>query len=311
MCTLPTANVSDTDGFYVGPEPAPPLVEAVVAGGGRIVPPDKASGLIWWGGGPEQFHDVFRPTMRWVQLPNAGVEGWTDAGLIAAGPTFTSGAGCYADSVAEHALALMLAGAKRLHDLSRAHTWTSPAPSSLREATVAIIGCGGIGRALIELLAPFRCRVLAVTRSGRQIQGAALSTGPQGIPEILRQADYVVLGAPATEETRAIVGEPELRMMRPDSWLVNVARGSLVDTDALVLALGERWIGGAALDVVAPEPLPDNHPLWQEPRALITPHSANTEALLLAGLAQRVQRNTARFLAGTQLEGLVDPVAGY
>jgi phosphoglycerate dehydrogenase-like enzyme len=298
-------------GIHVGPHASPKLVDAVVAGGGELVGPDQAAALIWWGGGPDQFPAIARPAMRWVQLPNAGVEAWTAAGLITDERTFTSGAGCYAASVAEHTLALMLAGARRLHELSRARTWTAPKPLSLRGATVGIVGCGGIGRALIELLAPFEPRILAVTRSGRDVAGAAVSVGPDGIAEVLVQADYVVLATPATPQTRALIGTRELRTMRPDSWLVNVARGALVDTGALLLALREGWIGGAALDVVDPEPLPDGHPLWLEPRVMITPHSANTEELLLARLAERVRRNTERFLAGEPLEGLVDAVAGY
>ena len=127
--------------------------------------------------------------------PQRRREAWTEAGLITDERTFTSGAGCYADSVAEHVLALMLAGARRLHDLSRARTWTSPDP-------VSFVGPGwrssaaGIGQALIELLVPFQCRVLAVTRSGRTVQGAAVSTDPSGIPAFLEEADYVILGAP-------------------------------------------------------------------------------------------------------------------
>lgn len=99
--------------------------------------------------------------------------------------------------------------------------------------------------------------------------------------------------------------------MRPGSWLVNIARGSLVDTDALVEALAGGRIGGAALDVTEPEPLPDGHPLWDEPNALITPHSANPSSLMVPALAVRVRRNTESFLSGRQLEGVVDVAAGY
>ena len=120
-----------------------------------------------------------------------------------------------------------------------------------------------------------------------------------------------MIAAPATADTRHIIGAAELAAMREDAWLVNVARGSLVDTDALVDALARGAIGGAALDVTDPEPLPDGHPLWSEPRALITPHIANPPATLRRYLARHVQENVARFANGEPLLSVIDPEAGY
>jgi phosphoglycerate dehydrogenase-like enzyme len=299
------------DGVYVGPHRPQELLEAVTRGGGRHSPVEEASAVVWYGGTPEQFAQLAHPGIRWVQLPAAGVEPWFRARVITPERVFTSAAGSYAPSVAEHTLGLLLTGARRLHELARARTWTRPAPASVRGSTVAIVGCGGIGRALIELLAPFEVRVLAITRSGRDVPGAAVSTHPQNLHDVLREADYVVVAAPSTTDTRYLIGAPELAVMGRESWLVNVARGSLVDTDALVAALRDGRIGGAALDVTEPEPLPDGHPLWDEPRAIITPHSANPPNLLLPQLADRVQRNVERFLAGRELEGIVDLRAGY
>ena len=161
---------------------------------------------------------------------------------------------------------------------------------------MAIIGTGSIGRALIELLEPFRVEVLAVTRRGRD------GTIPiDRVGEVWPHADFVVIAAPSTPATRHLVGAAELAAMRQDAWLVNVARGSLVDTDALVAALAAGEIGGAALDVTDPEPLPDGHPLWTEPRALITPHVANPDATLRLYLASLVRENVRRFAAGEPL----------
>jgi D-3-phosphoglycerate dehydrogenase len=171
---------------------------------------------------------------------------------------------------------------------------------------VAVVGAGGIGRALIELLAPFGVDVVAITRSGADDTLPADRLG-----EVLPAAGHVVLAAPATAATRHLIGAPELDAMRDDAWLVNVARGSLVDTDALVAALARGAIGGAALDVTEPEPLPDDHPLWREPRALITPHVANPPGTLRRYLAERVRENVGRFAAGEPLRSVVDADAGY
>jgi phosphoglycerate dehydrogenase-like enzyme len=299
------------NGVFVGPKPAPELVDAVLAAGGELAPIGDASAVVWYGGSPADFAAMAHPGIRWVQLPNAGVEQWLDAGIITGDRVFSSAAGSYAPTVAEHTLALLLAAARRLPDLIRARTWTYPSPATLRGATVGIIGAGGIGRALIDMLAPLGARVLAVTRSGRQVPGAELSLDPTGIPEVLRRSDYVVLAAPTTPATRAMIGAAELAVMKPTGWLVNVGRGALVDTAALITVLRAGEIGGAALDVTDPEPLPAGHPLWTEPRAVITPHSANSETLLLPELAKRVRENTARFLAGQPPIGIIDPSLGY
>ena len=114
-----------------------------------------------------------------------------------------------------------------------------------------------------------------------------------------------------TPATERIIGAAQLAAMRPDAWLANVARGRHVDTDALVAALRSRLIGGAALDVTDPEPLPDGHPLSDLDNAIITPHTADTPEMIQRMLARRIGRNVAAFAAGEPLEGLVDPVAGY
>jgi D-3-phosphoglycerate dehydrogenase len=120
-----------------------------------------------------------------------------------------------------------------------------------------------------------------------------------------------VLCAPLTPETHGLIGARELELLGPRGVLVNVGRGGLIDTGALVAALRGKQLGGAFLDVTEPEPLPTGHPLWSEPRALITPHRANTRAQLDAALARRVEQNVARFRADEPLLGVIDPVAGY
>jgi D-2-hydroxyacid dehydrogenase (NADP+) len=289
---------------HVAPESDRVVEEAISAAGGQTGPLEEADALVWLDSNPDSFPESLPDGIRWVQLPSAGVENWlpkTDRERV-----WTSAAGAYGLPVAEHALALMLAGARRLADCARAQTWTKPAARPLDGSTVAIVGAGGIGRALIALLEPLDVEVLAVTRRGRD------GTLPADrLPEVLPAAHHVVIAAPATPDTRHVIGAAELEAMRDDAWLVNVARGSLVDTDALVATLAAGTIGGAALDVTDPEPLPDGHPLWSEPRALITPHIANPDATLRHYLARHVEENVRRFAAGEELRAVIDPDAGY
>jgi phosphoglycerate dehydrogenase-like enzyme len=288
---------------HVAPDGDPRIADAVVQGGGMLAPLDRADALVWLDWRSDTFPSALPERVRWIQLPAAGVESWIDR---MDGRTWTSAAGAYSRPVAEHALALMLAGARRLADCARTEHWGEPAIVPLEGASVAVVGAGGIGRALIAMLAPLRVEVLAVTR-----RGAEGTIPAERLDEVWPAAHYVVIAAPATPATRHLVGGRELAAMREDAWLVNIARGSLVDTDALVDALARGAIAGAALDVTDPEPLPDGHPLWREPRALITPHVANPPATLRRYLAERVRENVARFAAGEPLLGRIDPAAGY
>jgi phosphoglycerate dehydrogenase-like enzyme len=288
--------------LHVAPEPDRAIEEAATAAGGRIVGLDQAEALVWLD--PDSLPEELPDQVRWVQLPSAGVERWLDR--IDRERVWTSAAGAYGRPVAEHALMLLLAGARRLADCARATSWQRPPLGPLDGATVAIVGTGGIGRALIELLEPLRVEILAVTRRGRNGTIPADRLG-----EVWPRAHHVVIAAPATGATRHLVGAEELAAMREDACLVNVARGSVVDTDALVASLAAGEIAGAALDVTDPEPLPDGHPLWHEPRALITPHVANPDATLRRYLAELVGENVTRFAAGEELLSRIDVDAGY
>ncbi|MBA3886221.1 MAG: hydroxyacid dehydrogenase [Acidobacteria bacterium] len=304
---------------YVGPERdhfgveyADAFIEAVERGGGRVVDaPEEAEAIVWLGSEKAKLPGMLYPGVRWVQLPSAGVESWMEEGLIDTERIYTSAAGVYSETVAEHALALMLAGARRLHESARATSWEVGWGRSLAGSTVVILGAGGIGRALIRMLEPFGTRTLAVTRSGREVPGATRSYSADQTGELWPEGDFFVVAAPATGDTEKMIGARELDAMQSHAWVVNVARGSLIDTDALVEALAEGRIGGAALDVTDPEPLPDGHPLWTEPRALITPHTANPPDALARALAERIEENVSRFKAGEELIAVVDVEAGY
>ena len=213
--------------------------------------------------------------------------------------------------MAEHALALALAGLRNVGAYSRARGWTGPVGRNLLGARVTILGGGGITESLLRLLAPFGCHVTVVRRNVEHMDGADDVVGTENLVDALVGADLVVLALSLTDETRGIIGRNELEVMESHAWIVNVARGGHIVTDDLVWALRNDIIGGAALDVTDPEPLPADHPLWTMPNCIITPHVGNTPEMAVPLLAERIRRNVALYVAGEPLIGLVDPRSGY
>jgi phosphoglycerate dehydrogenase-like enzyme len=298
----------------VGPFRTDSVDEAVRAGGGLLAAADSAAdGLVWLA--PWDTAGLARAIdatgARWIQLSSAGVELVAAAGLFSPARTWTSAKGAFAEPVAEHALMLALAGLRMLPERVVARTWGKQGGASLYDERVTILGGGGITISLLELLAPFRVEATVVRRSAGPVPGAARTVPTEHLIDALGEAKVVFLALALTPETEHIIGETQLAAMRADSWLVNVARGPHVDTDALVAALDNDVIAGAALDVTDPEPLPDGHPLWTQPRCIITPHTADTLEMVERPLARRIQDNVALFAAGQPLVGVVDPVAGY
>lgn len=291
------------------------LAEAIRRGGGRLAPLDEAEALVWSDGGVAEFPRSLPDHIRWVQLPSAGVESWFGAGVIDRERLWTSAAGAYARTVAEHAVALLLAGVRALPVALPLRTWqgkqVAPFVGTLAGATVAIVGAGGIGRAMIPQLHAFGARVIAVNRSGREVPGAEATYPADEVARVWPKADHVIVAAPATDATKHLVDAEVLRALKPTSWVINIARGSLIDNAALVAALEQGAIGGAALDVTDPEPLPDGHPLWAQPKAIITPHVANPDRVLGPALADHVAENVRRRVAGEQLNSVIDVDAGY
>ena len=301
------------------PESEERFVDAVVAGGGTVAPLSaETRGVVWLtASGADQLKSVLdsHPAIEWVQLPWAGVDAFSDLLAGYAGtprPLWTSAKGAYSEPVAEHAVALTLALLRGLPDKAKATSWaTTEVGTSLFGLEVVIVGAGGIAVEIMRLLAPFRPKITVVRRSETPLDGAQRTVSSDRLLEVLPQADVVILAAASTTGTAKLIGAEQLAALKPSAVLVNIARGALIDTDALVAALAAGRIVGAGLDVTDPEPLPDGHPLWSEPRCLITSHSADTKAMTRPLLAGRIRVNVEALLGSGRFVGVVDAEAGY
>jgi phosphoglycerate dehydrogenase-like enzyme len=196
----------------------------------------------------------------------------------------------------------------------RATSWGKKHADSLFDAEVLIVGGGGIAEQLVELLVPFRSKVTVVRKRPAETFVSGFTGKVVGFEELdveLTKAQFVVLACALTDETRFLFDRERFALMRSDSYLVNIARGEVVDQDALLSALSTGEIAGAATDVTYPEPLPAGHPMWSEPKLIITPHTADTLPQVTKLFSERLRVNVSAWLAGEQLTGVVDKELGY
>ncbi|GAC67014.1 D-isomer specific 2-hydroxyacid dehydrogenase family protein [Gordonia soli] len=290
----------------VEPEHEPHLVEAVRAAGGAITGLADARALVWVGGGTD--FPALPDTVEWVALKTAGIEEFVTAGVIDDKRLWTNASGFYADNVAEHALALLLAGLRQINTSVLRHWDKERIDASVRSlhgSTVTIIGAGGIATSLIPRLDAAGAKVIAVNRSGREVPGAALTLPSARMAEVWTATDHVVLAAPSTPETRHLINGDTLAALPEHAWIVNVARGPLIDQAALITALREGQIAGAALDVTDPEPPDPDDEIWSLPNVIITPHVANPASGLTRTMAPWLAENVRRFRAGEQMLSVV------
>ena len=309
---------SQSGPISIAPKQPEIFTRAVTVSGGELVEIGSSTrGLVWLSNSRSEALDEVlteNPQLTWVQLPWAGVDAFSEVLRRHARPDliFTSAKGCFAQPVAEHALMLTLAVLRYVPRRARATSWDSTFLGiSLYQKNVVIVGAGGIARELIRLLEPFNVRITVVRRNGAPVPGAHETVTSDRLADVLPSADVVVLAAASTRETRHLIGSTELALMKPMAALVNIARGALVDSTALVAALSAGHLVGAATDVTDPEPLPDTDSLWTAPNMLITPHMADTPEMTGPLLAERVRRNVAAFVAGRPLEGVVSASLGY
>lgn len=275
------------------------------------------------------------PALRWVQFHWAGLDSLEESALLKRNDVMlTTLSGAAAPQMAEYALAVMLALGHRLPELGALQSktewprdrWERFRPQELRASTVGIIGYGSIGREIARLVRAFGATVLAAKRdvmhpadTGYIIPGLGDPGGDmfnrlypyQAIRSMMKDCDFVIVSTPLTTETRGMVGAAELAAMKPSAYLINMARGGVVDQNALIATLQERKIAGAALDVFNEEPLPPNSPFWKLPNVMVTPHIGGMSMLYNQRAIELFTENLKHYLTGAPLFNRYDPQKGY
>jgi D-2-hydroxyacid dehydrogenase (NADP+) len=276
--------------------------------------------VISWSVRPEQIAAAKK--LRWIHSTAAAVHQLIFPELVHSDIVLTNAREVHGPVVAEHVIALIFALAKKIPDsvgLQEKHVWGQqilwdelPRVREVAGATVGMVGLGSIGRPVVKSAKALGMRVIAVREHPEKgSEGADAVFRPAQINEVFRQADYIVLAAPVTASTKALVNAERLALMKPDACLINVGRGPLVDEPALAAALREKKIGGAALDVFPKEPLAADSPLWDVPNLLITPHTAALTDKLWERQYLLFAENLRRYLNGQQLLAVVDKGKGY
>ena len=252
------------------------------------------------------------PRLKWVSTIYAGLDAFPLTALRARNVTLTNGAGINAVTVAEYAVMGILVAAKRFDTVLRAQDrrdWLKDAPGKIELAgtKALVIGYGTIGRMIGDRLIAFGVDVTGVTRTGRDATITA-----DAWRDRLGEFDWVILAAPSTDTTQAMIDRDALARMKSSAWLINIARGDMIDDHALIAALETGGIAGAFLDPTSPEPLPAEHPLWSTPNAMITMHlSGRSQTTMFARGAALFLENLSAFLAGTPMKNVADLTAGY
>ncbi len=259
------------------------------------------------------------PHVRWIQATSAGIGPMlVRTGLIKTSITFTTASGVHGVPLAEFAVMAMLwfaKGGPRMMRDQAAHRWQRTCARELLGSTVGIVGLGGVGREVARTCRAIGLRVVATKRTAagggdRDDSVDALVPIAQ-LPALLREVDVLVLACPQTPETEGLIGRAQLEMMKPGAVLINIARGAIVDEPALIDALRNGHLGGAALDVTAKEPLPEHSPLWDLPNVLVSPHSASTVTKENAKLTDLFCENLRRYLLGDPLLNVFDRTQLY
>jgi len=273
------------------------------------------------------------PGLRWIQLHTAGADHLLQHAIMHTEVLVTTASGIHATPITEHVFAAILAHRRQVPLWLRCQQerkwpkgrWCLYATPELRGSTLGIVGYGSIGREVGRIGQAFGMRVLALRRSaeraeqGYSVPGTGDPEGavperfyrPEALHQMLSECDYVVVALPSTPETYHAIGEAELGAMKPNAFLVNIARGAIVDEGALIRALQEGWIAGAGLDVFEQEPLPDDSPLWEMENVLLSPHIAGFSPRYDGRAVALFAQNLSRYLTSRPLLNLVDKSRGY
>lgn len=257
------------------------------------------------------------PQLRWLHTPSAGVDGLLLPQIRESEIVVTNSAGAHAIPIAEFVLMYMLAHVKQaraLAALGPENAWPRGRQMHLGELygkTLLVIGLGSIGGEVARRAAAFGMRVIGSRRRPSPVEGAELVVGEGEWRDALPEADFVLVAAPLTEATRGMVDAAAFARLRPGAYLMNIARGEIVDTGALLAALRDERLSGAALDALPEEPLPPEHPLWQAPNVWITPHISWSSPHSRERTSAIFLENLGRYLRGEPLLNVVDKAAGY
>jgi phosphoglycerate dehydrogenase-like enzyme len=257
------------------------------------------------------------PRLKWIQLTSAGADRLLNSGFVEQGITVTTVSGLHATPIGEFIIGAILQWAKGAPRTVRAqlkHEWVRFAPTELHGKTLGVIGIGHIGAEAARLAKAFGCRVIATRRSATATESTEYCDEimpASELPRLLAESDYAVVCVPLTNETRGLIGERELRMMKPTACIVNIARGPVIVEDALIRALREGVIAGAALDVFEKEPLPPDSPLWDMENVILTPHISGGTEIYNKRATEIFADNLRLYLAGESLRNVVDPARGY
>ncbi|HEX9437527.1 MAG TPA: D-2-hydroxyacid dehydrogenase [Candidatus Limnocylindria bacterium] len=258
------------------------------------------------------------PRLRWLHTMSAGVERFLIPEIVERRDfTLTNNSGSYDVPIAEHVLATMLAAAKHLPDYQRAqeraHWEKDHQHIELRDATLVILGLGSIGGEVARLASAFGMRVIAVRRrlDLPGVPGVHEVVPPERLGDVAGQADFLAVTAPLTPATRGLVSREVIARLKPTAWIVNIARGAIVDEPALLEALKAKRIGGAAIDAWWTEPLPSDSEWWSLPNVIATPHVSHSSPRVRERTLGLFLENLRRWKAREPLLNVVDMRAGY
>jgi phosphoglycerate dehydrogenase-like enzyme len=295
----------------------------------RMIVPSVRDGALAWSGDPskadaccmsaDMWEDLdsrqlvlpalFRlQGLKWFHSFSAGVDSPAFKLILDSGAMLTNSSGASAPSIAQYVLAMMLYRSKRIEQFREQQArreWAHVRGSDLNGLTAGIIGTGAIGGEVARLAQAAGMRTIGMRRSGRPARHIDEMVQSRRLRYLLRESDFVVLACPLTKDTEGLIGEQELRTMKPSATLINIARGRIVDEAALIRALEEGWIGGACLDVFAVEPLPQTSPLWDMPNVVVTPHNSGVSPLNMERALTMFIDNLARFVQGKPLRNRV------
>lgn len=260
--------------------------------------------------------------LKWIQLVSAGADHIMEAGVEKTDILVTTASGIHGVAMVEYTLCMMVMLARRIPMILRESQQKQWKPGRLRNyygdelwgKTLGILGLGAIGQRVATVAKALGMQVLGLRRSPRAKSdsgGVDKVYGPEGLLEMLPQCDFVLVVVPFTEETRNLIGEIELKAMKPTAHLINVARGEIVNEVALAKALREGWIAGGAFDVFAEEPLPPESELWDLPNLIITPHMAGNTIPYMDRATELFHDNLRRYLAGEPMINVLDKRLGY